>query len=348
MNNSQQIQLNNERITALTEILKNKTAGGGGGSDMLQARVDAVNNARYLFYYYTGTDVDYIANLDLSNVTDCSYMFQNCSNLTKMPPLTLSSPTTTNHSSMFTNCSNIKDGSLEITNVGNVHIFTQFANGLGSSFKSDGSSNVEITINGSGQDVRPVFKYAFQNSGLKTVKIKNIIKLGSNDDRVSSMFSNCNIQTVDLGEVEYFSINNKSYSPFSSNSVINRLYAKALRQIGVYNIHYLGNAKMFLGDTCSLAGTTTNHITVTVKFFIPYLALSNYYSTATNWATLLVNDGNEETRMFVYGEFSSGDTLPITSGNYNITWYEDDDFTTPAGSIATANKEYYGKISAVV
>lgn len=77
-------------------------AGGGSGTDMLQARVDSDNSCAYLFANYKGTNVDFIENLDTSNVTNMSYMFDDCSNITTIPQLDTSN--VTDMSYMFSNC----------------------------------------------------------------------------------------------------------------------------------------------------------------------------------------------------------------------------------------------------
>ena len=75
------------------------------GEDMLQARVDATNMCDYLFYKYKGSNVDYIANLNTSKVTNMSYMFSECKNLTTIPQLNTSKVTNMQH--MFSDCHNL-------------------------------------------------------------------------------------------------------------------------------------------------------------------------------------------------------------------------------------------------
>ena len=77
---------------------------GGGGS--LKTLLDATKSCYYLFYNYKGTSVDdLISYSDTSSVTNMSYMFQNCSNLTTIPQLDTSK--FMNMASMFQNCSNL-------------------------------------------------------------------------------------------------------------------------------------------------------------------------------------------------------------------------------------------------
>lgn len=102
MSNKQTIIDNNARIDALT---KRVNQSGTGYKDMLQARVDATNSCAYLFYLYNGKKVDFLENLDTSNVTTMEKMFDNCSNLTSIPLLDTSNVTTMTY--MFNYCSNL-------------------------------------------------------------------------------------------------------------------------------------------------------------------------------------------------------------------------------------------------
>lgn len=73
--------------------------------DMLQARVNATNSCQCLFYRYKGYNVDYIANLDTSNVTTMDQMFYECSNITTIPQLNTSNVRNMNY--MFYNCTSL-------------------------------------------------------------------------------------------------------------------------------------------------------------------------------------------------------------------------------------------------
>ena len=77
---------------------------GGGGS--LKTLLDATKSCYYLFFNYKGTSVDnLISYSDTENVTNMSYMFRECSNLTTIPSINTS--LVTNMSSMFQFCSNL-------------------------------------------------------------------------------------------------------------------------------------------------------------------------------------------------------------------------------------------------
>ena len=71
--------------------------------DMLQQRVDATNDASYLFYYFGGTNLDFINKLDTSNVTNMKYMFSNCNKLQTIDLSNFNTSNVTDMGSMFYN-----------------------------------------------------------------------------------------------------------------------------------------------------------------------------------------------------------------------------------------------------
>ena len=74
----------------------------GSGEDMLQTKVDSVNNCDYLFYKYFGDSVDFISGLNTSKVTSMTYMFSSCTAITTIPQLDTSE--VTDMSYMFQYC----------------------------------------------------------------------------------------------------------------------------------------------------------------------------------------------------------------------------------------------------
>lgn len=97
---------------------------GGGGS--LKTLLDATKSTYYLFNGYNGTSVnDLISFSDTSEVTNMSYMFKACSNLTSIPQLDMSK--VTNMNSMCRECRNITTFSqLDTSNVKNmVYMFNE-------------------------------------------------------------------------------------------------------------------------------------------------------------------------------------------------------------------------------
>lgn len=90
------------------DIVAGKTAYTGEGKitgtyvDRLQWKCDNVKSLYYEFYNYGGTDLSILEGLDTSNVTNMTYMFYNCSNLTTIPQLDTSNVTDMTY--MFYNC----------------------------------------------------------------------------------------------------------------------------------------------------------------------------------------------------------------------------------------------------
>lgn len=74
------------------------------GKDMLQQRVDATNDASYLFYYFGGTNLDFINKLDTSKATNMSYMFYNCNKLQTIDLSNFNTENVTDMSYMFYQC----------------------------------------------------------------------------------------------------------------------------------------------------------------------------------------------------------------------------------------------------
>lgn len=72
--------------------------------DMLQQRVDATNNASYLFYYFGGTNLDFMNKLNTSNVTNMKYMFSDCNKLQTIDLSNFDTSNVTDMSYMFNYC----------------------------------------------------------------------------------------------------------------------------------------------------------------------------------------------------------------------------------------------------
>ena len=91
---------------------------GGGGS--LKTLLDATKSTYSLFYQYKGTSVDgLISYSDTENVTDMSYMFYKCLNLTTISQLNTSN--VNNMLAMFNSCSSLTTiPQLNTSNVNNM------------------------------------------------------------------------------------------------------------------------------------------------------------------------------------------------------------------------------------
>ena len=92
----------------------------GGGTDMLQSRVDETKSCMYLFYHYSGTNPNCVKNLNTSNVTDMSSMFQGCTSLTSLDLSNFNTSNVTNMYDMFSNCRKLTSLNLSSFNTSNV------------------------------------------------------------------------------------------------------------------------------------------------------------------------------------------------------------------------------------
>ena len=96
--------LYNSELEAYNPVYVNVPQVAQGGS--LKALLDGTKSTSYLFYKYQGTSVDgMISYGDTANVTNMSYMFNSCANLTSIPALDASK--TTDMSYMFNSCTNL-------------------------------------------------------------------------------------------------------------------------------------------------------------------------------------------------------------------------------------------------
>ena len=93
-----------EEVAANFELLDKKFSTYNV-DDMLQKRIDQTNSCAYLFFKYTSDNVDFITGLDTSNVTNMSYMFSQCTNLTTVPAFDTSKVTNMNR--MFSSCESL-------------------------------------------------------------------------------------------------------------------------------------------------------------------------------------------------------------------------------------------------
>ena len=115
------------RIEYLLKELSSCVGGSGSGEDMLQTMVDATNSCSSLFNKYSGTNVDFIKNLDTSNVIDMSGMFYSCSKIQTIPLINTSN--VTNMNSMFMYCWFLEEipqlDTNQVTNMSNMFMYCE-------------------------------------------------------------------------------------------------------------------------------------------------------------------------------------------------------------------------------
>ena len=97
----------NKNLENLSSSIESIPAGGG--TDMLQSRVDETKSCRYLFYRYSGTNKDCVKNLNTSNVTTMEYMFYNCSSLKSLNVSSFELSKVTSYSRFLDNCTKLTE-----------------------------------------------------------------------------------------------------------------------------------------------------------------------------------------------------------------------------------------------
>ena len=75
----------------------------------IQYMIDESNSCKYMFYYYGGTSLPFVKNLNTSNVTDMSYMFGSCTKLENIDLSNFNTENVTTFVRMFDSCFNLKD-----------------------------------------------------------------------------------------------------------------------------------------------------------------------------------------------------------------------------------------------
>lgn len=103
---------------------------GTRGADMLQAKVDSMGG-KYLFYYYTGNDLDFAKDLDISNVTDMSSAFSNCKNVKDFSVIeNWDWSNVKTAQTMFANCTFTEAPNIDMSNVENANNAFQYCYSL--------------------------------------------------------------------------------------------------------------------------------------------------------------------------------------------------------------------------
>ena len=162
--------------------------GSESGNDMLQTKVDTTASCAYLFYGSTVDNVDYISALDTSNVTNMSYMFYQCSNLTSIPQLDTSN--VTNMERMFRSCTNLTSiPQLNTSKVTNMSALFSYCSNLTSIPQLDTSN---VTYMGT----------MFSSCGkLESIPQLNTSKVGDMQEMFMDCYSLKNVPQLDTSKV---------------------------------------------------------------------------------------------------------------------------------------------------
>lgn len=160
--------------------------------DMLQARVDATNSCAYLFYQYSGTELN-ISRLDTSNVISMSRMFNKCSELTELDVSNLKTSNVTTMYEMFASCAKLTSIDISTFNTSNVtSMYNMFA-----------YCRAITQVNINGLDTSNVTNmYGMFQDNAKLLNIIGVINM-INITSTSLAFNNCtNLTNVTLKNIK--------------------------------------------------------------------------------------------------------------------------------------------------
>ena len=281
-------------------------ASSGGGDDMLQALVDATNDASYLLYQKVNlTNVDFLANLDTSKVTDMFSMFNGCSNLTTIP--TLNTSKVTNMRSMFNNCYDLTTiPQLDMSKVTHMESMFSSCSNLTTIPQLDTSNAIEMT-------------YVFNNcSNLTTIPQLDTSKVTN----MTSMFNGCsNLTTIpqlDMSKVtDMFSMfngcSNLTTIPQLDTSKVTRMRSmfnncSNLTTIPLLNMINVTDATYMFDGCTKIENITLKNIKVSLE-------IGNNYSLK---GRLLTVDSLVNTIKELWDYSSDTTTHTLTMGNINL------------------------------
>lgn len=198
MSNKERLIANNAKIEEIRQTLKQKQISP---TDMLQARVDQTNSCAYLFYYYGGTDLSFIKNLDTSNVTNMSYMFYSCSRLTTLDVSNLDTSKVTTMEYMFQYSSLLTELNLSNFDTSNV---TKMANMFSQCEKL-------ASLDVSNFNTSKVSSMSSMFSSCKALTELNLSSFNtSKNTSTFSMFSGCNVLKTIIGKIDMINVTNNT------------------------------------------------------------------------------------------------------------------------------------------
>lgn len=224
----------------VTNYAKVNVNVASSGEDMLQARININNSCAYLFYKYSGKNVDFISNLDTSNVTDMTNMFYN-SSVQTIPYLDTSN--VTDMSYMFYGCKQLK--TIPALNTSKVKGMTQMF--------YDCSHQLETVPALDCSNVNNAQNMFYNCKVLTSVSLLNTSKIVS----MSNIFYNC-VKLIEVTEFDTSSLTGTGANGMFFN-------CELLETVPKINLKNCTNLTNFVQNCTSLKNITLLNIKVNLQ-----------------------------------------------------------------------------------
>lgn len=315
---------NDEKIVGIIPTYNNEHENGYVPTRSMKLFLDQTKTCYQLFYNYKGTTIEdgTLEFSDTSNVTNMSYMFYNCSNLTTMPQLDMSNVSTV--ASMYYGCNKITSlPQLNIDNVkdagsmcygcsslkGKISLSISNATNINSMFREcTNLEEVELTTTEKLEDA----PYAFYNcTKLKKASISNT----ANIDYMNGMFYGCtNITEVQFpNSTRTRNFENMFYGCTNLQTVSLSLSSSQYLEDMFYGCTNLTNLTLTdIGKSLQIgSGTTYGHLLTIDSLVNTCKECINQSSSRT----LTVGSANLEKLANVYVKFTNPSQTEIPVGS---------------------------------
>ena len=281
----------------------------GGGSDMLQERVDQTNSCAYLFYKYSGTDLSFANKLDTSKVNDMTQMCGSCSSLTSLDLSSFDTSNVNNMDSCFIDCRNTTQLDISSWNTSKVKTMYRMFKGMGKVPSMDLSNFDTSEV----ENMSFMFDFNYSNttnlnvSSFNTSKVKNM----------NNMFGRFGGTTLNLSNFDFSNVQNLSYflyfcsnlvsviADFNLQSCTNLntfLYSSKLSELHLYNTNnvtnmsglVMSNSLLETLDTidmysCTSASNMVGSCPKLKNLTLKNIKISLQIGSSTSWGHLLTN-----------------------------------------------------------
>lgn len=169
---------------------------------------------RYIsFYNYKGTELDEeLANLDTKNLTSCSAMFRQCSNLTSVDLSNRNFSNSSDCTNMFAGCSSITNINLSNCNFSNVTAHNYFISSC-NSLEEISFPNVRLNAN---INCREMF---YNSSKLSKVDLSNIASTTNVTNTVYMFYNDAKLTEVNLASLTSDGLTDMDYMFFQCSSL---------------------------------------------------------------------------------------------------------------------------------